>query len=228
MAKKGATHEFASRLWWTTTRRSGEDNCGKNDRMHDDVVFKKNSKTVVGLSHHAHACDADAWAQLSPHRARLSKTLGENLGCKYMPVASDPAYMTLTQPSVDIISKSVRRALAKLSKFWLSTGIHFPPCSWHSAASLISGSQKSEHWHCASHSLLHAWHFTLLRSVHASQQKFGWILQSALHCVFFSSFTSPGQKASLQLTAAAAGGVDKTPRASTVVPPHGMTNCRVS
>mmetsp|Transcript_13377 Transcript_13377/g.38036 ORF Transcript_13377/g.38036 Transcript_13377/m.38036 type:complete len:283 (+) Transcript_13377:1840-2688(+) len=136
--------------------------------------------------------------------------------------------MTSTQPSVEEISKSVRRAFQTLLKFWGSTGIHAPPCSWHRAASLISGSQKPSHWQAASHSFRQDWHVAPASSgpLQTFTQKWGCFLQFASHDALVSSGTGPGQNAARQLAAEAASST-RPPSAPMAEPPQGITRVRV-
>mmetsp|Transcript_61481 Transcript_61481/g.176344 ORF Transcript_61481/g.176344 Transcript_61481/m.176344 type:complete len:217 (-) Transcript_61481:1072-1722(-) len=130
--------------------------------------------------------------QMGAFVSRSGCTYGEN-------EVSHAAYMTFTQPSVVEISTSASMALKTLSKFWLSTCCHSPPCSTHKAASLIRGVQKSGHSHAAWYSSRQDLHAPdSLSFPQVSAQKLGWISLSCLHLAMRPSSTS-GQNCCRQL-----------------------------
>ena len=63
---------------------------------------------------------------MKPTKKRIAKSLLSLLGCISMPVESTPANMTVSQPSVVIISKRLSIALPILSKLDLLFR-HLPP-----------------------------------------------------------------------------------------------------
>mmetsp|Transcript_148252 Transcript_148252/g.412900 ORF Transcript_148252/g.412900 Transcript_148252/m.412900 type:complete len:258 (-) Transcript_148252:1940-2713(-) len=116
-----------------------------------------------------------------------------------------------------------------LLKFWLSCGDHCWPCSWQRAASMMSGSQKSGHSHCASHSFRQDWHWgvrlsswTLWASLQDDAQKSGCLRQVFLQLsLTLSEMDSSGQKSARQLAADPA--LWSTLSSRTVLPPQGIT-----
>mmetsp|Transcript_19434 Transcript_19434/g.56413 ORF Transcript_19434/g.56413 Transcript_19434/m.56413 type:complete len:256 (+) Transcript_19434:2012-2779(+) len=119
-----------------------------------------------------------------------------------------------------------------LSKFWLRACDQVSPCSWQSAASLMSGSQKSRHSQAASHSLRHELHPGLRLAsscerrscLQASTQNSGSLRQFDRQESRTSAEAPCGQKICRQLAAEPADGC-KAPL-TTVLPPQGMTSAR--